>query len=460
MKRKQSSLLSAAVALIILLTNACNTDSTYDVASSGDCIVTAATLGTLYRETTAKTPDGRDTTYRAAVTGALYPLHIDQVNNRIYNTDSLPTATEVERTVFSIFNVAGIAAIRSIATGQDTLFVKTDSTDCSVERFITVYSSDSQSKRIYSLQLNVHREEADSFVWRTTQTADAALQSLGAAPMRLVHRKADGAMLAYGQENGHVVVGVLASPTAAWEKYELAAAIDPQSVVASKGGKNFYALTSTELLASADGVTWHATGSLLRPDALVVCGTTLLVGLKDGSFVSSADGGQTWQTDGADEPEYLPLTDVCGVAVTSRTDNTFEDFVVTGKRADGKAVVWRRTVDLAGEEIYEWYYLPEMSGSPYNCPVLKEPLLFVYDGVTYMAGLTAQDHVAPLYESRDNGRTWKKSELSLPAKGGPTHMALAVSKDNFIWVADGMTGNLWRGRYNRMGWQQAPTVFD
>ena len=172
MKRKQSSLLSAAVALIILLTNACNTDSTYDVASSGDCIVTAATLGTLYRETTAKTPDGRDTTYRAAVTGALYPLHIDQVNNRIYNTDSLPTATEVERTVFSIFNVAGIAAIRSIATGQDTLFVKTDSTDCSVERFITVYSSDSQSKRIYSLQLNVHREEADSFVWRTTQTAD------------------------------------------------------------------------------------------------------------------------------------------------------------------------------------------------------------------------------------------------------------------------------------------------
>lgn len=77
-----------------------------------------------------------------------------------------------------------------------------------------------------------------------------------------------------------------------------------------------------------------------------------------------------------------------------------------------------------------------------------------------MAGLTAQDHVAPLYESRDNGRTWKKSELSLPAKGGPTHMALAVSKDNFIWVADGMTGNLWRGRYNRMGWQQAPTVFD
>ena len=36
---------------------------------------------------------------------------------------------------------------------------------------------------------------------------------------------------------------------------------------------------------------------------------------------------------------------------------------------------------------------------------------------------------------------------------------MATDDDNFIWVVCGGTGQVWRGRLNRMGWTDGQTSF-
>lgn len=228
------------MALIVSLA-ACDSESTYETTSSRDCVVTSATLGTLYRMTAGKNTSGQDTVYRSAVSGVLYPISIDHRNQRIFNADSLPAGTDVSRTVFAAFNATGTVGIRSLATGQDTLFTRTDSTDCSVERFVTVYSADGESRRTYSLQLNVHREEADSFVWRKVAAGASVPQALAQGAMRLVSRTADRALLLYGTQGGQNVVAQYKDGV--WTAPAPVSLADPLSVTAA-GGERFFALSA------------------------------------------------------------------------------------------------------------------------------------------------------------------------------------------------------------------------
>lgn len=435
---------------------ACDSESTYETTSSRDCVVTSATLGTLYRMTAGKNTSGQDTVYRSAVSGVLYPLSIDHRNQRIFNADSLPPGTDVSRTVFAAFNATGTVGIRSLATGQDTLFTRTDSTDCSVERFVTVYSADGESRRTYSLQLNVHREEADSFVWRKVAAGASVPQALARGAMRLVSRAADRALLLYGTQGRQSVVTQYKDGV--WTAPAPVSLADPLTVTVA-GGDRFFALSADGALAlSADGENWQPAAGA-GPDRLVVAGGQLLVGMKDGAFVSSPDGGAGWTADAADEPRHLPVADVRGTVWQSTYDDRLEEYLVTGRDADGQTVVWRRTADRSAAGDAGWYYLPAIDDEAFRCPTLLAPQLFTYDGCTWLAGQPQADAAPRLYVSRDNGRTWLQGQLPFPVREAGA-VAVAVDADHYIWVIDGRTGDLWRGRYNRLGWQQPPMSFE
>lgn len=456
MKKTRYALLPLLLAAIAMLTAACDSDSTYEVTSSRDCIVTSASLGTFYRMVNAKTNAGKDTTYRAAITGSYYPLSIDHHGQRIFNADSLPVGTLVDRTIFSEFNATGALLIRSLATGEDSIFSRTDSIDCSVERFVTVYATDGVSRRTYSLRLNVHREEADSFVWRKVEAGGALPASLAQDSVRLVSRAADRALLLYGTHEGRNVVAERKDD--AWTRHEPALAPDPLSVVADAAGR-FYGITSDGPAVSTDGMEWTPVAPAGSVDRLVVAGRSMLVGMKDGAFVRSVDGGATWTAEPADEPQHLPVADVRGCVLKSLYDNDIEEYIVTGRDAAGATAVWRRTVDKSAAAGDGWYYLPPVDDQSFHCPALAEPQLFTYDGVTCLVGRQQDGGVPVLYVSRDNGRTWAVGEFPFPVEEA-ARVAVAADADNFLWVVDGKAGDLWRGRYNRLGWQQPPMAFE
>lgn len=188
--------------------------------------------------------------------------------------------------------------------------------------------------------------------------------------------------------------------------------------------------------------------------------------MKDGTFCSSANGGQTWQADEADEPDSLPVKNLAGTVNVSRTDSRMEHIIVVGQTQKGKPIVWKRDIDLTGTNVFGWYCLPEITGQQHaNLPFVSNPALFTYDNTLWLLGQQADNTLAPIYVSQDNGRTW-----DVPGKHVRNPLAHLVGKaaavsgtttpNNFIWVLESTTGTLWRGRYNRLGWTDEQTKFE
>lgn len=460
MKNFKLALLPVLLAMLTTGFGACNSDIEYTSnVDTHDCALTKITLGTLKR-TLQVTPDS---TYTITLNGGYYPLTIDQVNNRIYNVDSLPVGTDVAHVTFSTLSSSGVTTIKSLTTGQDTLFATTDSTDFTVPRMLTVNAYDGVAKKTYEVKINVHKEEADSFVWKNVLSGNSQLAALQAGHRAL--GRADNVLLVFGHtESGAQVLAI--GQHEDMQTSTLPAGFQASSVVADPERRNFYALTGDGLSHSSDGLTWTAVNANFVPDMLLAVGSAAIYGMKDGGFCSSADGGQTWQADEADELANLPVKNVAGTVNVSRTDSKMESIIVVGQKQDGKPVVWKREVDLTGVNAFTWYRLPEITGQEHaNLPVVNNPALFTYDNTLWLLGQQADKTLSPIYVSWDNGRTW-----DVPSKhvrnplanliGQAAAISGTTTPNNFIWVLESATGVLWRGRYNRLGWNDEQTKFE
>ena len=433
----------------------CKSDDevTETVTISNDCIVTGVTLGNIPREMHTTGYFGQDSTYWVGINGSYYLMHIDQLNNRIYNTDSLPVGTNAGKIVFSAFNMRGTATIRDLGTGSNVAFNASDSTDFTTPRLITITSTDLSASRQYVVEVNVHQEEADTFVWK--QFAATRLAAL--SDLRLF--AADGTLTLFARNAAGktLCLKAAAAQPEAWTETEANADIaDPRGIQRFKGA--YYAIGSTGLLTSADGTAWTAVAADAPLTALVAAGRTELAGMGADGFYTSPDGA-AWTKVAADTPAMLPKESLASVRVPSVVDDTYESLLLVGKNGDAP-VVWKRDIDCTGEETFPWVYYPVTEENIYGCPLLSSPSLLRYDGASVLTGLAADGAFAPLYVSRDNGRTWKTGEFKTPGISGATSIAAASDEQNYIWVVCAGAGEVWRGRVNRLGWKNEPGAFN
>ena len=98
----------------------------------------------------------------------------------------------------------------------------------------------------------------------------------------------------------------------------------------------------------------------------------------------------------------------------------------------------------------------------YPLPRLSGLKVFAY-GKSLMAiggagiGGSSAEAYSKIYESRDGGLTWKNSNTLKLMDGfdkNAKSVAVAVDADNFIWLISSGTGEVWRGRLNKMGWKK------
>lgn len=425
--------------------SACSSDDEIDVSEYGDCIVTAARLGTLSRQISTKTSAGKDTVYSVTVQGVYYPLSIDHINGRIFNADSLPVGTRTDKAVFSTFSGSGKLTIRSLVSGEDTTFTLTDSLDFSRERFVTVHAYDGIGSRTYSVDLRVHKEEADTFRWTRVHEGEVSLGSL--TDTRLV--RMGSKLLAYGIMGGKAsVMSADVSQPTFWTVTDLSAeGLEPRSVVQT--AQVLYALGSNGLLRSEDGLQWSLVDTDFRPEALVAAGSRTLYAQSGGAVYASTDGVE-WVAENVDEPAEWPTGNYMSAAQLSRNDENLENILMVGS-ADGRAKVWKRVVDLTGRENFGWFFLPEEEYNPYPCPDLQNASLMNYDGGSLLVGSTADGRPA-IYQSSDNGRTWNPEAILLPAALTGTSVAATTDGDHYVWLICSGSGDVWRGRINRLGW--------
>ena len=171
--------------------------------------------------------------------------------------------------------------------------------------------------------------------------------------------------------------------------------------------------------------------------------------------------GDTWETvweqdlpDDAENADLLPTEDVALVSYPMYlSDST--DYVLlagTSSACTTRSMVWRKIVDYSrlGLEPH-WSLIERSDNDKYNLPILENLSLIRYDDSILAFG----GDYKTIYQSRDNGITWKTNKIFYMPEGfdyTTTRVTVVTDEENYIWLYCEGTEQVWRGRLNYMGW--------
>lgn len=445
------------IAVLACMLGACSDEIDYTV--SNDCIITGFSLGQVKRTMQTKDSEGKDSTYTINYNaGSYYPMTIDQINNKIYNKDSLPYGSQPKSILASISAVGSVAyCIAGEAEPEWKMYSSSDSIDFSYLLTFRVMSNDGKAYRDYEMKLNIHQQDGEQFEWqKVNETAPLAGMEKSKALFW------NNRLLVLSEKNG--VTYTTTRTDGNWT--QTTANGCEQAVVSSLtafGNKLYLNTTDGRLLTSDDAVNWSAVAADHIISHLIAGNDNRLYALTDQAVIYSTDGGATWVKDSLDtQPERLPQENVSGICYSLKNGN--RQMVLTGTRptdvftADTTAMVWSKLflAKNAGSE-NPWMYYPVTADNIYPCPNLANLSLIYYNNCIIAFGgkpVLGNRHAAydQLYVSHDNGITWKSDEeIVMPqeVKGSTECVVAAVDADQFIWLVDGST--VWKGRLNELG---------
>lgn len=453
MRKPQSGAIAIMLGLALSLT-ACNDSTTTTGDESTDCAITSMTLGSLLRRVTTATSSGKDTTYSTTVSGNAYPMYIDQLKQEIYNPDSLPLGTRVTKVAFTSISSDGMIAYRT-ASGNDTLYSKSDSLDFTKPRIFVCYAYSGTAKKEYTVHVNVHQVDPEKFMWGQVDSANVALSDVTAQKSFIIGDN----IYIFAVKGGKPVL--LTSTTAngkAWATTDLPlSGLDPSSV--QYFNNQFFALDGTTLMTSADGASWTSAGSDISPEALPAVGSNRLFAIMNGAIYASSNG-QTWSKDSLEsDAASLPTGHFTSAWTEMNFNSNFEYILMAGTTSQGN-VEWKKTLDKTGSNDEPWSLYNTNADDSYVYPAKGESQMIGYDGKT-LALTTEGDTLSLFYLTSDAGRTWKQQRSSYLHPSGiyATSFSCAVDKDKYIWIFCGGSGAIWRGRINRLAFADNQKAF-
>lgn len=385
-------LLSAIVVFASCLTTSETETTLYD-----DAAITAFTLGTVNQYVHTTTAAGKDSVYKTTYAGSMYSFHIDQLKREIYNTDSLPKGSDVSHILCTITTRnSGLCVIQALTNDSLFYYSSTDSIDFSTPRRFFIYSTDGTGFTEYTIRVNVHQEVGNEFKWQQMEYDPDA---------------------------------------------ELAFLTEPDEPILPQGVKQYIGSSTKEMYALSD----------------------------DNKLMVTRDNGMTWQEDLLDEDaSLLPVQDLALISYPMFLADSTDYVLLVGNRSleeypqESVAMVWRKIVDYSSNApIGKWVYVERDDASKYMLPRMQNMALVKYDdcilaiGGAGIGGSTVTPW-STIYQSRDNGITWKASPRYKMPEGFDTS-ATKVWFDtdiyNYLWLYSDETEQLWRGRLNRLGWE-------
>ena len=112
-------------------------------------------------------------------------------------------------------------------------------------------------------------------------------------------------------------------------------------------------------------------------------------------------------------------------------NTNFEYVLWAGRTADGQNVLWKNTLDITGVNRDKWSYYPFTEEVTYPLPEVKSPVMFNYDNCTLYLGCENDMYVHPYALRADR-------------------VTALVDDENYIWIVCSGSGQVWRGRINRL----------
>ena len=171
----------------------------------------------------------------------------------------------------------------------------------------------------------------------------------------------------------------------------------------------------------------------------------------------------------------MPTDNVSYGSFALATDENTERIIIVGNRdinnsayaEDSVAMAWSKIEEYAaGSRQHSWIFNSEYNG--YRLPRLSNLSVIVYDDALVALGgsglgTSTAEAFSHFYVSEDYGLTWHTDDTYyLPegfANGDKDVFTMTSDDDNYIWVVCGGTGEVWRGRLNRLGWKEEQTSF-
>lgn len=420
-----------------------------------DTAITSFSLGTLKKTVHTTSSTGADSTYTVSVTGSDYKFSIDHLSRRIFNVDSLPQGTDVSKVVCNVSALNNGGVFVEDLKEEGALQFVSDSIDLSVPRTFRVYASDGSGYESYRVEVNVHKQNSEEFVW-TRHTASSDLATL--EEMKAV--MLDSKLFVYGLRDDKTV-GYATNDGETWEELpELADKNAYRNMVVCND--IIYTLNNGSLISSTDGKTWEKIADAPSIVCLTAASYSDVYGLADNGTLSELNlEEKVWANDlfedGADM-SMLPAQDIAFVCYPAAM-TYYADYVVMAGTSDGVsdiASVWRKIVEYDlqnGDD--KWIYMDRNDGNQFALPQLKNLVMIYYDNSLLAWGINGNEY-SPVYQSRDNGLVWRKDskyKLPDPFTGEDATFFGAATDGSEIWIVGGGAGEVWSGHLNRLAWE-------
>lgn len=463
MSMKQIRTLCTLLATILIMASCAGSNN--ETILYSDAVITSFSLGNLNKYTVTENSDGTTTTTKTTFSASSYKFIIDQVKREIYNNDSLPIGTDVAHVLCSISTVNNGIALFEDLEEPDTYFyyVSSDSIDFTSPRTVRVMSSDANGYTDYTIKVNVHKEDGDKFVWHQQESSDVVKAMNGLKS--LYHN--DNIYL-FGDLYGKTQIFRIKDGTQ-WE------IIAQSTDFSSDAWKNVAATMDTFFLfdggvifKSTDADTWTQVNYQSEQPIKQLIGADsyeLYALSTENQIMVSADGGATWKAENNDKPTLLPSEDIAMTNYPVYLADNCEQVVMIGNRAeetgDNYAAVWRKIVDFDNVALGSiWTYMDRGSQEDYILPKRTNYNLLCYDDGLLAFGKASNEGGKPyveIFQSRDNGITWKerKNIYAFPENldnTAKTTISSVVDDEGNIWLFCAGTGEVWKGRLNRVAW--------
>lgn len=355
---------------------------------------------------------------------------IDLKNGVIFNADSLPVGTKINKLVASItysdFVTGAMLKIDNGTATPDSIDYKktqTDSIDFTKKVTLTLTTADPDIKRTYLIKVLVHKEKADSLVWG--DRAGMTLPSRFDNPKSQKSLDFKGRAFSIIEENNGEYTAATSTDmyTGKWTRTKATFPFTPNVRSLAASSTALYILdTAGNLYSSTDGSNWTATGE--QWDAVLGGYTNSVIGIK------TSEGKQVY----AQHPQMklnsiaidseFPVSGFTNfVTLSNKWTNSPVGFFAGGVKRDGTLSSSTWAFDGTNWVKLSDSGLPALKGAtliPYYSYRYTESTITPteYPAWLLVGGMTKDNKLnRTVYISYDNAVNWNKGNtlLQLPA---------------------------------------------
>ena len=444
MRGRYILMLAALLSCVSCLTD----DKTYKTPQAA---ITSFTIGYYNVQFHDMNIRGNDTLVKVREGGVMYPMTIDQINNRIYNVDSMAYGSDLTKVTTSVYGTGTVGYKYLDDPDVSYVWSSSDSIDFTRQLQFVVISTDESFTRTYDVEVNIHKVFPDSLLWSDPDTVGFPVLS------GIISAVRNDSIFCFGTDTaGTPLVSCRSISGGHWN------GVSHMSGLTADGWSHrvtvcnglFYTADNGALFSSSDALNWSQVKAGIK--SVIVSGEDygeLWAISQDSNIVKSTDMTE-WATVQS-VPEGFPDSAAVIFSYSLATNKNLTRSVLTGLADDTLyASVW--TI-LTGDTL--WTRVDAPAEKNLRLPATGNISVFRYDGSLFSLG----QGLDCFRQSNDNGITWYKCDsyvedysswnrymqLPLALNGCESGFTVATDSKGYIWI---MTddGHVWRGAICRL----------